>query len=337
MLIQEVQKRDKEQYNALVVHPVQSWEWGEFRQKTGNKIIRLGIYKNGKLQEACLLTLHQIPYTNCFAAMLAKGPAPTRQMLKALYQWAEKANAVFVRLEPNVALSELNANKLISLFKQFKMQKGKPFFNKSTYLVDLTKTEEQILQGMHPKTRYNIRLSQRHGLQVMEDNSEEAFKRYLDLMDETTKRQNYYAHTARYHRLMWEVLYPSGIAHLFKAVYQDKTLVTWILFVWKDTLYYPYGASSQEHKNVMAPYALMWEAIRFGKKLGLATFDLWGSDDKKGYTKFKEGFNTKNVEFVGTWDMPVDRNFYYLYIIAEELRWKFLKLKAHFTPLSSFK
>ncbi len=58
-------------------------------------------------------------------------------------------------------------------------------------------------------------------------------------------------------------------AHLLKAAYKNKTLVTYILFTFKDTLYYPYGASSDENREVMASPLTMWEAIRFGKKLGL--------------------------------------------------------------------
>lgn len=337
MVTREVTDKERRQYNKVVLHPVQSWEWGEFRAKVGNKILRLGAYKNGKLAEAYLLTLHQIPYTNRFVAMLAKGPVPTKQMLKSLKELAEKENIVFFRFEPNVAITSKSAKRTFKLFRTFNMRPGHPFFNKSTYVINLTLPEEVLLKAMHPKTRYNIRLADRHGVQVNEDDSEESFERYLSLMDETTRRQNYYAHTELYHRLMWETLHPSGTARLFKATYHGKTLATWILFVWKDCLYYPYGASSSEHRNVMAPYLIMWEAIKFGRSLKLKIFDLWGSDDKKGYTKFKEGFGPENIEFLGTWDLPVSKNFYYFYRIAEELRWKFLNLKARFTPLSTFR
>ncbi|MDO8599819.1 MAG: peptidoglycan bridge formation glycyltransferase FemA/FemB family protein, partial [bacterium] len=59
--------------------------------------------------------------------------------------------------------------------------------------------------------------------------------------------------------------------------------------------------------------------------------------DKKGYTHFKEGFAPSNIEYLGTWDLPVNRKLYYLYRIIEELRWKFLKLRAKLIPLSTFR
>jgi lipid II:glycine glycyltransferase (peptidoglycan interpeptide bridge formation enzyme) len=117
------------------------------------------------------------------------------------------------------------------------------------------------------------------------------------------------------------------IARLLTATYKGEVLTTWIVFVWKNFLYYPYGASTFKHKNVQANSLMMWEAIRYGKKLGLKTFDLWGREEGKGFTKFKEGFNPKVIKFIGTWDL-ITSPFYYPYIIAEKLRWMLLRMLA---------
>jgi lipid II:glycine glycyltransferase (peptidoglycan interpeptide bridge formation enzyme) len=141
---------------------------------------------------------------------------------------------------------------------------------------------------------------------------------------------------------MWRYLKPAGIAHLLVAKYHPpslkasagrggKILATWILFVWKDTLYYPYGASSEEHKEVMANNLMMWEAIRFGKKLGLKKFDLWGKEEGKGFTKFKEGYNPQVVRFLGTWDLIINKPLYVFYRLAEYTRWLLLRLKNKLT------
>jgi len=201
----------------------------------------------------------------------------------------------------------------------------------------LTKSESDLLESFSSKTRYNIRLAQKHGVKVIEDNSNEAFEKYLKLTFETAKRQGFYAHTERYHKLMWkhlnEEMKKKGnkeqIAHLLTAIYQDQIITTWILFVWKDALYYPYGASSDKYRNVMANNLMMWEAIKFGKKLGLKTFDLWGREEGKGFTKFKEGYNPQVVEFLGSWDFVANKPLYYLYRFIEYMRWKFLKLPSN--------
>jgi lipid II:glycine glycyltransferase (peptidoglycan interpeptide bridge formation enzyme) len=122
-------------------------------------------------------------------------------------------------------------------------------------------------------------------------------------------------------------------AHLLTAGYQGKTLATWILFVYKDTLYYPYGASSNEHRETMASNLMMWETIKFGKKLGLKKFDMWGAlgpnpdpkDSWFGFHRFKLGYGGELVEFIGSYDLVINPILYQAYKITDKLRWIFLK------------
>lgn len=325
--VEEVAESQKEAFNKAITHPVQSWEWGEFRKKTGNRVVRLGLFSGKRLIEGYQLTIHRIPHTNLKLGVFLKGPKPNKEMLECLQEFAKNENLVFIRMEPNTVKHKTeNAKRIEGLLKRSGAKHGRPFFTKSTFLIDLTKSEGELLAAMHPKTRYNIRVAQKHGVEIIEDNSPEALGAYLNLMDETTRRQNFYAHTEKYHRLMWENLHSAGIARLLVARYKDEIITTWVLFVWKDTLYYPYGASTEKYKNVMANYAMMWEAIKLGRKLGLKAFDLWGREEGKGFTKFKEGFLPQVVEFLGTWDLVINPVLYTLYRIAEEVRWKILKL-----------
>lgn len=330
--IREVTENEKQAFDEVVHHPVQSWEWGEFRQQMGNKVIRLGKFDGDKLLEGYTLTLHKIPKTKYFLAMCTQCPLPSQEVLDALKELAKRENLIFIRLEPYT-------NKLTAGSWQLAaaLRPGRPFFNKSTFIIDLTKSEEELLKNMHPKTRYNIRVAERHGVEVVEDNSDQAFESYLNLMDETTKRQGYFSHGEKYHRKMWVCMKQSGISHLFLAKYKGKILSTWILFVWHNTLYYPYGASSQENREVMASTKLMWEGIKFGKNLCLQKFDLWGADEGTGYGRFKERFGSTRVESIGTWDLVTNKTIYPLYRLAEETRWKVLKAKAKLFPSSSFR
>ena len=307
---------DKDKFNQVAPHPLQSWEWGEFREKWGNQVIRLPFGQ---------LTLHRIPFTPYKIGMFIKGPTPTKQMLDELKDLAKKENLIFIKLEPNVVKDE----KIINLLEKSGAVRGKTLFTTSTFWIDLTKSEEELMQGFSSKTRYNIRYALKNGVSVAEDNSEAAFKKYLELTKETVERQGFYAHSRRYHELMWEVLAPPGIAHLLTAKYKGEIITAWIVFVWHDFLYYPYGASTEKFKNVMANNLMMWEAIRFGKSLGLSTFDLWGREEGKGFTKFKEGYNPRVVEFLGTWDL-VTSPVYWIYRIAEGIRWTILRAKSRF-------
>jgi len=316
--------KNEKKINKIASHPLQSWEWGEFRKKAGNEVLRFSSYQ---------LTLHKIPFTKYKIGALIKGPKPTQKMLDELKRLAKEKNLIFIKLEPNV-LKNKGSKKLIELLKKNGAVPGKTLFTPTSFWIDLTPSEEDLLKNFKPKTRYNIRLAQKKGVKVVEDNSREAFEKYIELTRKTIERQHFYAHTEKYHRLMWETLHKEmvkkgekPIARLLVAKHKGEIISAWIVFVWRDFLYYPYGASSDKYKNIMANNLIMWEAIRYGKSLGLKTFDLWGREPGKGFTRFKEGYNPKVVEFLGTWDL-VTSPLYYPYRLAETLRWLFLRLRT---------
>jgi lipid II:glycine glycyltransferase (peptidoglycan interpeptide bridge formation enzyme) len=318
-------------FNKKVTHPLQSFEWGEFREKTGVKVVR------GKDFQ---LTIHKIPYLNYNIGYLPKGNLPNKKLIEELRKIGKENNCIFIQLEPNIRSSTLN-----SQFSTFNLiPAAHPLFTRYTFILDLTKNEEELLAGMHQKTRYNIKVAQKHGVEIVEDNSDKAFKEYLKLTEETTRRQKFFAHTPRYHKLMWETLKTnnkSGMkndklsAHLLLAKYKNKILTAWIVFVFKDTLYYPYGASSTEYRETMASNLMMWEAIKFGKKLGLKKFDMWGAlgpdpdhkDSWYGFHRFKQGYGGELVEFVGSYDLVINPMVYQIYKLADKIRWLVLKFK----------
>jgi len=354
-MVIDILEKQKETYNNVVNHPLQSYEWGEFREKTGLSVVRKGFETNGKIISGFQLTIHKIPHTPFTIGYLPKGDMPTKDLLDELKKIGKKYNCIFIQLEPNV-IEKQEARSMnqeeIGTFKsmihdsRFMIQTAThPLFTKYSFILNLSKTEEELLKGMHPKARYNIRVAQRHGVEVVEDNSQKAFETYWHLMEETTKRQKFYAHTKNYHQLQFETfraLKNEGktsnlSSHLFLAKYQEKILTAWMLFVFKDTLYYPYGASSSEHREVMHSSLIMWEAIRFGKKLGLSQFDLWGAMEENpnpkdpwfGFHDFKRKFGPTHVTFIGSYDLVINPLLYQAYKISDKIRWMLLKAKAH--------
>lgn len=331
MAVRKVEKNEKEAFNKAANHPLQTWEWGEFRKETGNEIVRLGVFSGKTLKSSAQLTLHGLPgIKNLKIGALIKGPKPKKQLLHSLKDLAKEDGLIFIKMEPNMKKDEAYINTL----KGEGAVPGKTLFTPTTFWIDLTKDEEEMVEGFHSKTRYNIRYAKRKGVEVMEDNSDGAFERYIELTKKTVERQGFYAHTKRYHRLMWKHLNKDmtkrseePIARLLTATYKGEILTTWIVFVWHDFLYYPYGASTLKHRNVQANNLMMWEAIRYGKKLGLKTFDLWGREEGKGFTQFKEGYNPKVVQFLGTWDL-VTSPLYYPYRAVEAVRWAFLRMRT---------
>lgn len=337
MDLREITPSQKDQYNQLVSHVIQSWEWGEFRKSLGLPLLRYGIYeqsskssisKKGKLSKAFQLTLHKIPFTNQYVGYLPKGPIPDKELSEALEIIGRKHHCAFIKIEPNI----ISTNKPYTIFPTF-LPSPKPLFTKYNFILDLTKSEEELLKNMHPKTRYNIRLAQRKGVVVEEREDDKAFEIFLKLHFDTTQRQGFHSHNASYHRKLWQQLKSAGMARVLIGFYHKKPLSAWLLFNFQDTLYYPFGASSMEHKEVMANNLVAWEAIRLGKKLGLKEFDMWGaahspdpdsSDPFYGFHTFKKGYGGKLVEYIGTFDLVFNPTLYFAFTSID----KFTKLKV---------
>lgn len=324
-------------YNKVISHPLQSYEWGTFREKTGIKIIRQGVFHDNKLTGGFTMTIHRIPKTSWNIGYIPKGPIPDKKMLDEIRVLGKKEKCIFVQLEPNECFSE-DKEKLLTALSLKKA--AHPLFTQYTFMLDLTKAESDLLKNLHPKTRYNIKVAQKHNVTIVEKNTDDAFQKYLELMQETTKRQKFYAHSLDYHKIQWQVLShikkPEELSsHLLVANYNMKTLAAWILFVFKDTLYYPYGASSNEHRETMASTLMMWEAIKFGQKMGLKKFDMWGAlgqepdplDPWFGFHRFKQGFRPEHIMFIGSYDLVIQPILYQAYVAADKIRSFFLHIK----------
>lgn len=333
-----------EAWNALVTHPMQSWEWGVVRKNEGKNIVRFVESTAGN--DACavyLMTTHPVPFTNLQVGYIPKSAAPTPAFLKFLKTYAQEHHLIFVKLEPNTSQSTAPN----SSWQKLLTPSDHPLFTRWNQVLDISTSPEDLLKKTHPKTRYNIRLAEKKGVTVHELSNEEGYKIFERLYFETCARQKYRGHTPAYHRNIWNTLYPSTEqrpstfsltnftnlqSHILVAFYKDKPLSVFQLWHFKDTMYYVYGGSSEEFKNVMAANLLMWESIKLAKNKGCNMFDMWGSlpadydpqDPWAGFTRFKQGYGTTFVQYVGSYDLVVNPLLYKLYSLAQTLRQKFV-------------
>jgi lipid II:glycine glycyltransferase (peptidoglycan interpeptide bridge formation enzyme) len=308
------------------MHPLQSPEWGEFRKKTGITVLQIA--------PGFQMTIHPLPKIPWNIGYLPKCAQPTKEIINKLYEAGKQHKCVFIKMEPNTIKN--SSHQIPPTNYQIRVSPH-PLFTNYTFHLDITQSEEQLLKNMKQKTRYNIRIAQKNNVMVNEEISDKAFETYLSLSRQTWDRQKFFGHTEHYHRLMWNTLQPAKIAHLLIAYFTPEhgsekpkpvPLAAWILFLYKNVLYYPYGASSTENKDVMASNLMMWEAIRFGKKHSATLFDTWGSlgpnpdptDPWYGFHRFKEGYGGNLVEFVGSYDLIINPLLYQVYNIIHPIR-----------------
>lgn len=329
---------DSTEWNKQVDHPLQSWQWGEFRKQTGVRVVR-----EGGLQ----ITIHKIPHTPWNVGYCPKSGMLGSEEVRVLDKVAKENNCIFIKCEPKVEIGVRHTANSVQQMKKLGFVEGRSLFTKYNFVLDVTPPEAELLASFKQKTRYNIKVAEKKGVTVGIDDSPRAFERYLQLTEETTKRQGFYAHSRDYHKKMWEILQESRsenlesseantrlTAHLLVARYQGEIITTWVLFKCGDTLYYPYGASTREHREVMANNLVMWEAIRLAKEWGCHYLDMWGAlgpeadpkDPWYGFHTFKSGYGARHVEYIGTWDYVAKPGLYKVYRLAETMRWKILRL-----------
>ncbi len=302
------------------MHPLQSEDWANARKQMGIETINV---------EGFLLTFHKIPFTNFKIGYLPRSKMPNKKILQKLYEFGKQNKAIFIKIEPYVEKTKLQPT-------YYNLQHSKhPLFPAWTQILDLTKSEDDLLKSFHSKTRYNIRLAEKKGVTVREESYNNGFEEFSKLYFETTKRQKYFGHNYQYHKTVWNNL-KNKISHILIAYYNNIPLAAYQLWYLDGVIYYVYGGTSQLHRNLMASNLLMWEAIKLGKKLGAVKFDMWGSlepnydpnDPWSGFTRFKEGYATKFTEFIGSYDLVINPLAYKIYNIIYSLREVYLKLKS---------
>ena len=199
---------------------------------------------------------------------------------------------------------------------------------RETLIMDITKSEEEILAGMKSKTRYNIKLAEKKGVRIKKQEAGgEYVEDFLRLSKIMAERQGIVTHNESYYRKMFEVI-PSEIIKLYIAEYENKIIAANIIIFYGDTTTYLHGASDDKYKNLMAPYLLQWQAIKDAKAVGCAKYDFGGvkirSKNKEarskknsweGITRFKLGFSpsTKPVEYPGSYDIIISFLRYWAY------------------------
>jgi hypothetical protein len=211
-----------------------------------------------------------------------------------------------------------------------------------TVLVDLRSPEEDILRGMKPKCRYNIGLAERKGVTVRRAD-EDGLDVFYTLFQETAKRDGISIHGREYYQTLFSPCrdYASGIGgrgspeiRLYLAEHEGEAIAAVILLFRETEGVYLYGASSDHKRNLMAPYALQWRAMRDAKAAGCLWYDLFGippADDPAhpmaGLYRFKTGFGGRVIHRPGSWDYTYRPLVKRLFTTAETLRKELRRIK----------
>lgn len=314
----------------LGTHLVQTQDWGNFKTLMGTKSIRVGDIQ---------FTKHKIPLLNYYIAY-----APRVNFFKQNFKWeelikvAKDEKCAFIRFDvPNILMWDKrtdNETKILSTVKRFCKKSSQSTFAKYNVLLDLSPPEKVLLANLKPKTRYNVKLSTRKGVSVRFENSQKGVAIFNKLHRETANRDRFLRHSDDYYQKVYEVFSKKKKTYILVASFNNEPLVAWMLFIHNKTLYYPFGASSSKHRNLMASSLVAWESIRLGKNSGCKVFDMWGAtNDEKdnwwGFTRFKLGYGGQLVKYIDSYDFIINPTIANSFNALYALFWKLRNVTKH--------
>lgn len=280
---------------------LQSPEWERFQKILGRKTWRAA---------GNLVIEHKLPYG--FTYLYSPRPGEINEgFLSEVADIAAKEKNIFLKIDPDMEASGLQQKLGVP---------SDPLQPPKTLIVDISKSEDELLSAMHEKTRYNIRLADRKGVLVvnfMRTTFREDFDVFWKMLQNTASRGGFYIHERKHYENLLQIKTRDFSNELFFARYQKKTLAAVMINFYypSGTATYLHGASSREHKEVMASYLLHWQVLLEAKKRGFKFYDFWGVDEKKwpGLTRFKRGFGGGEVVYPKSIDIvfrPFMYNFY---------------------------
>ena len=312
----------------------QSLEWGKVKNFWKNEII-LAEDENNNIIGSLSVLLRKIPIFG-YLMYSSRGPvcdihdiSVMKQLTDGAKELAKKYNAIGLRIEPDIekddqAFRDIVINlgyKIKDDAKDFK-DEIQPRF---VFRLDIKdKTEEEIMAGFHQKWRYNIRLAGRKGVTVKEGTRED-LKDFHKIMIETGNRDGFITRPLSYFEKMYDNMVPEGHMKLLMAYYEGKPISGVIPIFYGNKTWYLYGASSNQHRNLMPNYLLQWEMIKMAIARHDDVYDFRGvsgvvdeNHPQYGLYRFKKGFGAKFTEFIGEIYIPFKPVKYSLYKFSEK-------------------
>ncbi|MBN3033339.1 MAG: peptidoglycan bridge formation glycyltransferase FemA/FemB family protein [Candidatus Saganbacteria bacterium] len=295
---------------------LQSYEWGEFKAQFGWRPVRILLEEGDRPVAGVSLLKRELPFIRHSFFYAPRGPlvdCNDRELLHELLERVEKEadryHAISLKIDPEIPEEEGAARdglKALGFLKSPKQVQPR-----ATFILDLDRDLETLLKSFEEKTRYNIRLAERKGVVVSEDVSEAGIGVFNQLYKETARRDGFLVHPPLYYQKLREIMFPAGLGTNFIAYYEGKPVAAVIILAFGKKVWYMYGASASEYRNVMPNHLLHWEVIKWAKDRGYKEYDLWGipAEPREGHPlfgvyRFKKGFNGKPVKYIGAYDFP---------------------------------
>lgn len=339
---------EKDRYNHFVAHHpkghfLQLWEWGQVKQGMGWESLPLILEEDGEIRASLLILKRQLPLPGIKRCIFysPRGPVvdiDSEELCRALFEGAARAardhGAVFLKIDPDVDHRHRQFGEILRRCGLRRNETGLDFEGvqpRFVFRLNILPSEIHLLENMHSKWRYNIRLAGKKGVAIREADGKDDLKTFYRILQETAQRDHFLIRGSEYFEWIWDYMVESGYAQIFLAEYDEQVVAATLAMILGDKVWYLYGASSNQHRNVMPNYLIQWEMIRWARENGCSLYDFRGvsgdldeSNPLYGLYRFKKGFGGEFTEFIGEWDQVYSPFFDWLWTHALPI---YLKLR----------
>ncbi len=329
---------DCQQWNDFVstselCNITQSYEWGELGPHLGAQIIRAGVLDdNGKLCAAILVLITRAPIIRRTYFYAPRGPViddPSSPALAVLLNFikaeAHRRGAFMLKVEPGA--DDEDELWLAALRRHGFHANPYAVHIRNEWVLDLRPDEKEILAGMKEKWRYNIRLAGRKGVTVRRGEGQADLDAFYRIYETTSERDEFFIHNKAFYEEVKRLYSQDDRFALFLAEYEGQAIAGIIVLRYGRWSWYMYGASSNEHRNLMPNHLLQWNGMQWAKAHDCWYYNFRGIPDILeegqelwGVYVFKRGFGGYAIRALETHDLVYQPLVYNVYMRLLEVK-----------------
>lgn len=280
-------------------HPLQLWAWGQLKTAHGWNADRMFAYDEDQvIVAAAQILTRKLPVPLRAFSYVPRGPVggqgSSQDFLELL--------ADYVKREHHSVTLSIEPDSTDFAFPQGWIPARNSVLPSKTIILDLSKSENELLNSMVKKTRQYIRKSTAEAITIKQVRSREDLEKCLEIYHDTSHRARFNVHSDQYYYDVFNLM--GEHSPVFAAYYEGYPIAFLWLAISADTVFELYGGMNQMGQDLRANYALKWHAVLRTKEWGLTRYDFGGLIGD-GVSNFKRSWAEADTDLVGTFDKPL--------------------------------
>ncbi|NLA27905.1 MAG: peptidoglycan bridge formation glycyltransferase FemA/FemB family protein [Firmicutes bacterium] len=311
-------------------HIFQAFSWGEAKKPEWEPLRFVGEDEKGNIAAAATVLKRRIPLLRKSFFYLPRGPVLQNwkkeelflEVMDFLGLLAKKHRAIFIKIDPCITENNIEAVKLlddagfVTVSEDYEFGGLQPRF---TFRLNIEQDPQDLLGSFKHKLRYKINYAYKQGVQFHRPGLE-GLDSFMSILSDTSLRGDFVIRDRSYYQRVYQCLERDNAAAITIGRYQGRVITASMTFSFGNKAWNMYSGHADEHRNIYAYQALIWEQIKWAKERGAKWFDFYGvpghvgkEHPLYGIYHFKKSFGGDFVTFVGEKDLVLSRFYYFFW------------------------